>query len=121
MIIYLDNQILALAIGIPYKALLKLMQVMILLQINKSSNAASVPESLYLQTGLMIQHGILDLEAIYEMLGPEDSVIIDEAEKEMSEAKEFVRKMNIVSTKDKEEGEEKAQDIASENDAKVII
>ena len=80
------------------------MQVMTLLQINKSSNAASVPESLYLQTGLMIQHGILDLEAIYEMLGPEDSEIIDEAEKEMSEAKEFVRKMNIVSTKDKDGG-----------------
>ena len=32
----------------------------------------------------MIQHGILDLEAIYEMLGPEDSVIIDDAEKKWS-------------------------------------
>ena len=30
----------------------------------------------------MIQHEILDLEAIYDMLGPEDSVILDEADKE---------------------------------------
>ena len=67
----------------------------------------------------MIQHGILDLEAIYEMLGPEDSVIIDDAEKEMVEAKEFVRKMNIVSTKDKEEGEDKPQDNAVECEGKV--
>ena len=69
----------------------------------------------------MIQHGILDLEAIYEMLGPEDSVITEDAEKETAEAKEFVRKMNIVSTKDKEEGEEKPQDSAVENDVRVSI
>ena len=67
----------------------------------------------------MIQHEILDLEAIYEMLGPEDSVIVDDAEKEMAEAKEFVRKMNIVSTKDKEEGEDKPQDNVVESEAKV--
>jgi hypothetical protein len=44
----------------------------------------------------MIQHGILELDAIYKMLGPTDEVIQAEAEKAMSEAKEFVRKMNIV-------------------------
>ena len=54
------------------------------MQRNKSSIGASVPESLYLQTGLMIQHEILDLEAIYDMLGPEDSVILDDADKEKS-------------------------------------
>ena len=89
------------------------------MQRNKSSIGASVPESLYLQTGLMIQHEILDLEAIYDMLGPEDSVIFDDADKEMAEAKEFIRKMNIVSTKDKEEGEEKAQDGIAEIEMKV--
>ena len=67
----------------------------------------------------MIQHGILDLEAIYEMLGPEDTLIQDDAEKEMAEAREFVRKMNIVSTKDKEENEDKPQDDPMEENAKV--
>ena len=91
------------------------------MQRNKSSIGASVPEPLYLQTGLMIQHEILDLEAIYDMLGPEDSVILDDADKEMAEAKEFVRKMNIVSTKDKEEGEEKPQDGVAEIEMKVSL
>jgi THO complex subunit 2 len=66
----------------------------------------------------MIQHGILELDAIYKMLGPTDEVIQAEAEKAMSEAKEFVRKMNIVSTKDKDE---KSEDANSEANKKVII
>ena len=89
------------------------------MQINKSGNGATVPESLYRQTSLMIQHGILDLDAIYEMLGPEDSVIRETAEKEMAESREFIRKMNIVSTKDKEENGDKPQDIPEEDDKKV--
>ena len=92
-----------------------------ILQINKSTCGATVPESLYLQTGLMIQHGILDLEAIYEMLGPEDSLIQESADKEIGEAKEFVRKMNIVSTKDKEESDDKPQEDAQEEDTKVSL
>ena len=39
----------------------------------------------------MIQHGILDLDAIYDMLGPEDSLIQEDAEKDISEAREFIR------------------------------
>ena len=66
----------------------------------------------------MIQHGILELDAIYKMLGPADDVIQAEAEKAMSEAKEFVRKMNIVSTKDKDE---KADEVNSEANKKVRI
>ena len=89
------------------------------IQINKASNGTTVPESLYLQTGLMIQHGILDLEAIYDMLGPEDSLIQENAEKEIVDAREFVRKMNIVSTKDKEESDDKPQDDPSEEEVKV--
>ncbi len=50
----------------------------------------------------MIQHDLLQLENVYAMLTPEDDTIIDSAKKEMSEAVEFVRKMNVVSTKDKE-------------------
>ena len=70
----------------------------------------------------MIQHGILDLVPIYDMLGPEDSVIQMESEKEMAEAKEFVRKMNIVSTKDKEEGDkDKPQEDIVQDKIKVYL
>ena len=64
----------------------------------------------------MIQHGILDLDAIYDMLGPEDSLIQEDAEKDISEAREFIRKMNIVSTKDKEENEDKQQENEVDDD-----
>ena len=67
----------------------------------------------------MIQHGILDLEAIYEMLGPEDVLIQENAEKEIVAAREFVRKMNIVSTKDKEESDDKPQEDPLEEEVKV--
>ena len=67
----------------------------------------------------MIQHGILDLDAIYDMLGPEDSLIQEDAEKDISEAREFIRKMNIVSTKDKDENEDKQQENEVDDDIKV--
>ena len=67
----------------------------------------------------MIQHGILDLDAIYDMLGPEDSLIQENAEKDISEAREFIRKMNIVSTKDKDENEDKQQENEVDDDIKV--
>ena len=44
----------------------------------------------------MIQHGILDLDSIYGLLGPEDEAIFGDADTEKSDALEFVRKMNIV-------------------------
>ena len=57
-----------------------------------------VPESLFKQTALMIQYGILEMNVIYNLLGPSDEAIEEMAKKELSEAKEFVRKMNIVAT-----------------------
>ena len=53
------------------------------------------------------------------MLGPEDSLIQEDAEKDISEAREFIRKMNIVSTKDKEENEDKQQENEVDDDIKV--
>ena len=38
----------------------------------------------------MIQHGILDLDAIYDMLGPDDSLIQESAEKEGYHEKEKI-------------------------------
>ena len=46
----------------------------------------------------MIQHGILNMDSIYSMLGPADKTITAEADKELNDAKEFVRKVNVVST-----------------------
>ena len=73
-----------------------------LFQNEKSLDEVSVPESLYRQTALMIQHGVLDLDSIYGLLGPDDEDIFAAADAELSDAREFVRKMNIVSLKDKE-------------------
>jgi hypothetical protein len=49
----------------------------------------------------MIQYGILDIENIYSMLSPDDETIQKEAEQEFKDAKDFVRSMNILSTKEK--------------------
>lgn len=73
----------------------------------------------------MIQHGILDLESVYDILGPEDEDIQVQAAKVMDEAKETLRKMNIVSTKDrdKEDGDknEKKNDSADGKDEAATV
>ena len=63
-----------------------------------SQRPGQVPETLFKQTALMIQHDVLEMDVIYQLLGPSDESIVAAAEKEMSEAKEFVRKMTVVST-----------------------
>uniref|UniRef100_A0A0K2TBN1 THO complex subunit 2 n=1 Tax=Lepeophtheirus salmonis TaxID=72036 RepID=A0A0K2TBN1_LEPSM len=62
-----------------------------------------VPESLFKVTALLIQHKILILETIYDLLGPEDSQIFKDAESELKSAREFVRKSVVVSTNKTEE------------------
>ena len=46
--------------------------------------APAVPDELFKQTSLMIQHGILEMDSIYAMLGPDDKEIEEEAAKEVS-------------------------------------
>ena len=48
------------------------------------TGASAVPDDLFKQTSLMIQHGILEMDAIYAMLGPDDKQIEEEAAKEVS-------------------------------------
>ena len=57
-------------------------------------------------TAFLIQSKVLDLSTIYDMLSPDDDVMKVEAEKEFAEAKEFVRKMNVVSTNKSDKGPE---------------
>jgi len=58
-----------------------------------------VPRSLYIMTALMLQHEVIGLEDIYSWLTPDDKIIAKEWENEMKEAREYVRKLNVVSTK----------------------
>uniref|UniRef100_A0A1B6BZM5 THO complex subunit 2 n=4 Tax=Clastoptera arizonana TaxID=38151 RepID=A0A1B6BZM5_9HEMI len=71
------------------------------------------PKSLFLVTAIMLQHGIINLNDIYDWLSPDDKFIVKDWEKEINDAKEFVRKLNVVSTKEKEkedQPEEKEED-----------
>lgn len=43
------------------------------------------------------------MDSVYAMLGPDDETIVKESEKEFSEARDFVKSMNILSTKEKVE------------------
>ncbi|CAB3360322.1 Hypothetical predicted protein [Cloeon dipterum] len=67
------------------------------------SEPLCTPTSLYTVTALMLKHDVVSLDDIYGWLLPEDKHICTIWEKEMADAKEFVRKLNIISTKDKEE------------------
>ncbi|XP_049790874.1 THO complex subunit 2 isoform X2 [Schistocerca nitens] len=71
----------------------------------QNSSEETTPNSLHLVTALMLQHGIIALDDIYCWLTPDDKVIYKEWDKEMKEAVEYVRKLNIISTKDKEKEE----------------
>ncbi|XP_075153160.1 THO complex subunit 2-like protein [Haematobia irritans] len=61
------------------------------------------PRSLFHVCSLLLKYGVIDLNDIYVWLTPTDSVIISEWEQDLADAKEFVRKMNVIVTnKDKE-------------------
>lgn len=68
------------------------------------------PKSLYMVTALLIQHGVMKLEDVYSLLAPNDAEISRMADKEMRDAKEYVRKLNIVSTAGKNEDDEKKEE-----------
>lgn len=64
------------------------------------------PFSLYKVTAILLQYEIIKLDDIYTWLSPVDEVLATEWEAEITEAKEYVRKLNIISTnKDKTEDE----------------
>ena len=81
----------------------------------EGDSKGQVPETLFKQTALMIQHDVLEMDVIYQLLGPSDESIVATAEKEMSEAKEFVRKMTVVSTNNAESNK-KDDDNDNDND-----
>ncbi|XP_031624361.1 THO complex subunit 2 isoform X2 [Contarinia nasturtii] len=61
------------------------------------------PRSLYIITALLLQCGLIRLDDIYVWLSPTDRSLQTEWEQEIDDAKEYVRKLNVISTnKDKE-------------------
>ena len=74
-----------------------------------SSTVNSTPFSLQKLTALMLQHDIICLDDILPWLVPDDKVIVRDYENEMKLAKEYVKKMSVISTKDKEEEKEEKE------------
>ncbi|XP_018404812.1 PREDICTED: THO complex subunit 2 isoform X3 [Cyphomyrmex costatus] len=82
------------------------------------STINATPFSLQKVTALMLQHGVIKLDDILPWLVPDDKTIISDHEQVMKQAKEYVRKMSVISTKDKEdviEEKESAQDKYASN------
>lgn len=69
----------------------------------------ATPSSLQKVTALMLQHKVINLDDILPWLVPDDKIIIRDYDNDMKLAKEYVRKMNVISTKDKEEEKEEKE------------
>uniref|UniRef100_A0A182MYW7 THO complex subunit 2 n=1 Tax=Anopheles dirus TaxID=7168 RepID=A0A182MYW7_9DIPT len=73
------------------------------------------PGSLFKVTALLLQHSVIKLDDIYAWLNPPDKSIVADWEAEMTQAKEYVRKLNIILTnKDKEPEQEPEFETAPE-------
>lgn len=74
------------------------------------------PSSLYKVTAILLQHEIIKLEDIYSWLSPVDEKLFAGWQAEIDDAKEYVRKLKIISTnKDKQE-DEKEQETESKEE-----
>lgn len=67
------------------------------------STINATPFSLQKVTALMLQHGVIKLDDILPWLVPDDKTIVSDHEQVMKQAKEYVRKLSVISTKDKED------------------
>nr|XP_040234043.2 THO complex subunit 2 isoform X2 [Anopheles coluzzii] len=76
---------------------------------------AQTPGSLFKVTALLLQHGVIKLDDIYAWLNPPDKSIVADWEAEIAQAKEYVRKLNVILTnKDKEPEQEPEFETAPE-------
>ncbi|XP_057661904.1 THO complex subunit 2 isoform X1 [Diorhabda carinulata] len=75
------------------------------------NNEQEIPQSLYILTAQLLQHKIIQLDDIYYWLLPEDKTMIADSEKSLKDAKEYVRKLQIISLNNKEK-----EDAPEEND-----
>ncbi|KAK9870147.1 hypothetical protein WA026_006238 [Henosepilachna vigintioctopunctata] len=64
-----------------------------------------IPKSLHILTAQLLQNGIISLDDIYPWLTPDDKVMQKECEKNMKEAKEYFRKLQVISVNKTEKEE----------------
>ncbi|XP_049865529.1 THO complex subunit 2 isoform X2 [Pectinophora gossypiella] len=57
------------------------------------------PPPLMTVIALLLQHQVISLDDIYPWLRPDDSIMAKEADKEIKAAQDYIRRLNIVSTK----------------------
>lgn len=70
-----------------------------------------VPKSLYIVTAQLLQHNIIALDDIYVWLTPDDKIMQKECEKNMKDAKEYVRKLQIISINNKDKEDSPAEEV----------
>ncbi|KAF5285042.1 hypothetical protein FQR65_LT02355 [Abscondita terminalis] len=63
----------------------------------KNSSDTVMPKSLFTLTAQLLQHGLISLDDIYVWLTPEDKVMQKDWDSDMKNAKEYVRKLQIIS------------------------
>ncbi|KAK6168365.1 hypothetical protein SNE40_020916 [Patella caerulea] len=69
------------------------------------------PSSLYKVTALLLKHELLNLNDLYPHLLPEDGAISDFHKTELSEARSYAKKLNLVILSDKKEDEKDKEDL----------
>ncbi|ESO98124.1 hypothetical protein LOTGIDRAFT_174338 [Lottia gigantea] len=83
------------------------------------------PSSLYKVTALLLKHDLLDLNELYPHLLPEDSAIVDFHKTELSDARTYAKKMNLVILSDKKDEDKDKEDLTKtdlrENNQKLGI
>jgi THO complex subunit 2 len=75
------------------------------------------PFSLYKVTALLLQHKIIQLDHIYTWLTPIDEKLYADWQKELDDAKEYVRKLKIISTNKDKQPEENEKEVEVDKNA----
>lgn len=68
--------------------------------------ATRTPRSLYHVCALLLKHGVIELNDVYVWLTPNDAIIKADWEEELADAREMVRKLNVIATNKKEDEKE---------------
>lgn len=64
---------------------------------------SKTPRSLYHVCALLLKHGVIELNDVYVWLTPNDGSIKADWDEELADARELVRKLNLISTNKKED------------------
>ncbi|XP_060532268.1 THO complex subunit 2 isoform X2 [Cylas formicarius] len=75
------------------------------------NNEDDIPKSFYILMAHLIQNSLININDIYSRLSPDDKLIQRDCEKAMRDAREYVRKLQIISinNKEKEDNQEEPE------------